>query len=216
VIPLRTVLYGILPAVLRRLVPLVVVSLVGLVGCDSPQSKSLATGPEVSTSLQSRWWAWAAAEPTGTNPVVDRTGEFCARNQPRDLWFLAGTFDGEVSRRCVLPGDRPIVLPVVNLYSDSSRDCADFMRSAGGELTLDGQTLPVERIDGESLVFNVAGRNVFEMAAGTVHVTGCGLWARIPTLSPGPHRLTLRGQSGDFMTRVNYTLDVVESVTSPS
>lgn len=214
-IPVRTVGSGILPAVLRRLVPLAVLPLIALTGCDSHQSKLFETKPGVSSSLQSRWWAWAAAEPSGTNPVVDRTGEFCDRNQPHDLWFLAGTFDGEASRQCVLPGDRPIVLPVVNLYSDNSRDCTNFMRSATGELTLDGQALPIDRIEGENLVFEVAGNNVFEMAAGTVRVTGCGLWGRIPPLAPGSHQLALLGESGDFTTRVTYTLEVV-TPASPS
>jgi hypothetical protein len=53
--------------------------------------------------IQQRWWSWAVAEETATNPVVDRSGADCARNQPDDLWFLAGTFGVAVRRTCSVP-----------------------------------------------------------------------------------------------------------------
>ena len=66
---------------------------------------SPAEGRFSSEELQRRWWTWAASEPERVgNPVADQDGSSCGRNQPRDVWFLAGFFGGQVERTCSVPG----------------------------------------------------------------------------------------------------------------
>ncbi len=61
------------------------------------------------------WWQWAVAGPDGKNAVQDTTGEFCAVNQPKGVvWFLAGTFGGDVERYCTIPANRALFYPLVN------------------------------------------------------------------------------------------------------
>lgn len=84
-----------------------------------------------SAELQGRWWTWAASEPDATNPVADTDGSACGRNQPHDVWFLAGTFGGQVKRACEVPSGRPIAAPVVNTFGDP-QNCEAFMSSAQG------------------------------------------------------------------------------------
>lgn len=43
---------------------------------------------------------------------------------------------------------------------------------------------------------------------GTVRTYGCGIWAMIPELAPGPHKVAIRGTSGNFRTSVNYDLTI--------
>lgn len=63
-----------------------------------------------------RWWTWAGTQPTPVNPVLDITGEFCARGQSGSVWFLAGTFvmPSQVTRTCTIPVGKALFFPVYN------------------------------------------------------------------------------------------------------
>jgi len=166
-------------------------------------------------TTQGRWWSWAATEPYETNPIADETGEFCDLNQPADVWFLAGTFGGTADRRCVVPLGRPIVVPIVNMYSFEEQDCAAFMRGAEGSARLDGADLPVERIDRQAIIVTAASNNALDEPPGTFRAIGCGLWANIAPLTPGSHSLQIRGRSGDFTISVDYRLEAGAGQESP-
>lgn len=105
-------------------VALTAMVLMALVGCErgpaegSENSTSPASGAQSSTQaglspedLQSRWWTWALSEPVGTNPVADEDGSDCERNQPSDVWFLAGTFGTQAKRTCSRPRRSPSRFP---------------------------------------------------------------------------------------------------------
>ncbi|RJL33318.1 signal protein [Bailinhaonella thermotolerans] len=158
-------------------------------------------------AVQGRWWTWAASEAEGTNPVADETGEFCARNQPSDVWFLAGTFGGPAKRKCTVPAGRPLVFPLVNRIADKDA-CDGFMAGARGSASLDGKPLESEPIVTEKAqVTSVAGNPVTE-AAGTETYYACGIWVRLAPPSPGKHTLTFKGNAEDFEADVEYTLTV--------
>lgn len=177
----------------------------GQPGASRPSGTAPAGPPPVE---QGRWWTWVASEPSGSSPVGDRTGEFCGRNQPGDVWFLAGTFGGAAKRRCPVPAGRPILVPAVNLFSDDPADCEAFMRGATGTARLDGGSLTVERIDDEQVSVDAAEGNGMDLAPGRREVTACGLWVRLGPLEPGQHQLRIEGRSGAFSTAVDYVLDV--------
>jgi hypothetical protein len=68
-----------------------------------------------------QWHQWALGVPVATNPVLDKTGEFCAVRQVGDTWFLAGKFGppvdpdpGPVTRECTLPEGKALFFPLVN------------------------------------------------------------------------------------------------------
>ncbi|MEU4091213.1 hypothetical protein [Streptomyces sp. NPDC026673] len=46
------------------------------------------------------------------------------------------------------------------------------------------------------------------MTGGRATTTGCGLWVRLAPLESGFHVLEISGRSGEFTTRVDYTLAV--------
>lgn len=166
-----------------------------------------ATGTLDPAELQGRWWSWAATEPERTNPVADRNGRLCDRNQPRDVWFLAGTFGGFAKRACVVPEGRPIAFPVVN-YSGTKVDCADFMKDARGSVILDGRSVEPERRAADAIRVRSARGNAVTGEAGRLNTTGCGLWVQLPPLPSGTHTLYVLGAARDFSTGVLYTLTV--------
>ncbi|MFA1538729.1 signal protein [Actinomadura monticuli] len=169
-------------------------------------SGGAVVGSQDPGDLQSAWWSWAAGSPSGRNPVEDTTGEFCAVGQPSDVWFLAGTFGGSVTRRCAVPAGRTIVAPVVN-QRGLREDCAGFMDVAAGTLTLDGKKVALKRWPATPItITGVAGNPASD--EGSVSAYGCGLWGVLPPLAPGPHKVGIRGSSGGFRTSADYELTV--------
>lgn len=58
------------------------------------------------------------------NPVIDTTGDYGVVGQHGDVWFLAGTFGGTVTRNVYVPEGTPIFFPVVNtVFFDSPNAC---------------------------------------------------------------------------------------------
>jgi hypothetical protein len=108
---------------------------------------------EIPPLTQQRWWAWAAAEPTATNPVADQRGDHCARNQPADVWFAAGSFGDRLTRRCTVPAGRPIIAPLVNHVTTDEADCDDFLEVAGGWAVMDLKRVVPKKITSEPVEF---------------------------------------------------------------
>jgi hypothetical protein len=184
-----------------------------LAGCAAVQPQAAPTSPvpagELSDAdLQSRWWTWALSSPEERNPVVDTTGRFCAEDQPKDVWFFAGTFGGEAERTCEVPAGRPLAGPAVNLYSADTSGCRTFMAGAKGSMTLDGQVVELRGVDPVEISFQAAEDNAIGERAGRLAAWACGLWAWLPPLRPGEHELRIEGESGDFSTSVTYRLKV--------
>ncbi|MEU9045603.1 MULTISPECIES: hypothetical protein [unclassified Kitasatospora] len=164
--------------------------------------------------VQSSWWSWAASIEQARNPVLDRDGHLCGQGQKADLWFLAGTTGGAVTRSCTVPADMPIIFPVVNLIGVRS-DCLDFMTAAEGSATLDGHALTVETIDPTPIGFDAVKGNPFTAGSGKLYQYACGLWVRLEPLTPGRHELSLRGSAGGFATAADYHLQVGRPTPTP-
>lgn len=174
----------------------------------SPRTTAATAHTRLSSAdLQGRWWTWAASEPESTNPVADQDGSACGRNQPRDVWFLAGTFGTRASRTCTVPDGVPVAFPLVNVFG-SPEDCALFMRTAKGSAVLDGEQVDSDVHRGEKITVASVANNAVTGTAGRGTTTGCGLWVQLPPLEPGPHSLKIRGRSDDFSTGVDYALTV--------
>ncbi|MER7049256.1 signal protein [Streptomyces jumonjinensis] len=185
-----------------------VMVLVVVAGCGGGggEREAGASARLPTAELQGRWWSWAAAEPPDANPVVDGDGRDCWRNQPSDVWFLAGTFGGHAERVCTVPGGRPIAFPVVNTFG-SPIYCANFISSAAGRAYLDGEEIEPEVLHPEKItVRGRAGNPVVD--PGVSSSTGCGLWVQLPPLSPGAHTLEIQGQARDLEVSVTYSLTV--------
>ncbi|MDX3661926.1 signal protein [Streptomyces sp. ID05-26A] len=173
----------------------------------SSETTTESSGQLSDQELQAKWWTWAASSPENRNPVVDETGQWCAEDQPKDVWFFAGTFGGTVNRRCQVPAGRPLAGPAVNTVTN----CETFVASGKGSITLDGQLVELRRIAPVGITFQAVKDNAVGAPGGGVRAQACGLWAWIPPLSPGEHELRIEGEFGDFRTSARYLLTVSSS-----
>jgi hypothetical protein len=139
------------------------------------------------------------------NPVLDETGEHCAKGQPDDVWLVAGSFGGEVARTCTWPAKLPIAGPVLNSVDDEA-GCREFLAGAKGSVTFDGRPVPVQRLGPETIRFVARADNPSGFDEGRLVGVACGLWFAVPAAAPGPHVLVIRGSSGDFSTVATYNL----------
>jgi hypothetical protein len=168
--------------------------------------------------------------PRRSNPLSDRTGKYCGRNQiDPDVWFLAGTFGGNVKRTCTIPKSRAILFPIVN--------CLEFMKGkrrrfkSDGELvtyvkkicddikeiavTVDGlqsSDLRKNRIFTPAFDLILSESNTDCMKPGANRGAGDGYWVLLKPLSSGKHRISFSGidpaYGPDFKTSATYDLTV--------
>ncbi|MBI4591488.1 MAG: hypothetical protein HY725_21910 [Candidatus Rokubacteria bacterium] len=76
------------------------------------------------------WWRWALGIAKDVNPVTDPSGEHCDEGQSGSVWFLAGTFGGNVERSCTVPAGKTIFFPLLNYVLWTPEDLA-FVDSIG-------------------------------------------------------------------------------------
>ena len=166
-----------------------------------------APEPASSAELARRWWQWAAIEPWDTSPLSDSDGSDCGRNQPADVWFLAPSIGSEADRKCALPADRELFVPVLARWCDPDDECE--FTAAKGAAVLDGETLDLEAVSNSS-VYELVGSqdNPVTPSAEPMSVTDTGWWVRIAALDPGQHELVVYGTSLELETAVRYELTV--------
>lgn len=163
----------------------------------SMTDKAWAIGDGEGGVLAGRWWKWAMSAPEDRSPVRDRTGEHAGWNQPEDLWFLAGTYGGRVSRRCDVPSDRPVFFPVLNMQHTRAYSKEPLtMPVVAAEAHLNGVPLPLHEFSGW---FRTGLRRRFAW----------GLWGALAPLTPGQYVLEIKGR-----TRNGFWVDTTYDLTS--
>ncbi|WP_053737180.1 hypothetical protein [Nocardia sp. NRRL S-836] len=185
-----------------------------LAGCGSgartaapPPSPSSTSDRLAPAEFQARWWTWAS-QPSTTNPVTDTSGRFCMRDQPVEVWLLAGSLgDGPVERQCRVPADKPLLVPVVNLAADVA-GCERLMKGAQGEVLVDGSTQPLTRVSATPFTYEARAGNPFDNPVGRVDAVGCGLYAWVAPPASGEHEVQIRGTAPGRTVDVRYRLIV--------
>lgn len=179
-----------------------------------------------------RWWQWVLSKPEDTNPLVDKTGEFCAIDQKGPVWFLGGTWSfPKVERDCTIPSGVSILFPIYNgecttaeypnkkSYADL-RDCViDGNLKSGSQLfmnaTVDGNVLKdLDSYRIESKLFNVTlpKNNVLGVTEGMTPGVADGWFIMLEPLSKGAHTIEFNsvviGPEQNFQTHATYHLVV--------
>jgi len=187
------------------------------------------------------WWTWGfqaparlVEQPDGTasiegNPLTDTTGEFAGVDNDGPVFFVAGTFGGDVERSFKVPEGKPLLIPlvnyIVNQYEDEQN--GDLARQ---KAVIDSTLAPIKgtitdlfaEIDGfpiRNLGLHYEETDFFAMGparAGTLNeVLGAplgddlypsksiGNWLIVDHLSPGAHTLHFGGTIAG--TEVNVT-----------
>jgi hypothetical protein len=70
------------------------------------------------------YWQWVLGVPDNklpqqsgslrVNPLKDLTGQYCGEHQIGDVWFLAGSWVGTVTRSCTIPAGKSLFFPFIN------------------------------------------------------------------------------------------------------
>jgi hypothetical protein len=160
------------------------------------------------------------APPLCDDPIKNPTGATCAEGQDPSLpvFFLVGTYGGPgVRKECVVPGDKALFFPLVNIWGDNAGLPLDMVLSAEASKANVESVLPT--FIEESFYATVDGRPVPDLTAGfkreatpyRIHipegpnnytcdgndgVSGdfdghvMGAWVMLPPLGPGKHVIT--------------------------
>ncbi|MDG4857857.1 hypothetical protein P8605_06750 [Streptomyces sp. T-3] len=163
------------------------------------RGSSWRLGAREGGKLSGRWWQWALSAPDDQCPVKDKTGEHAGWNQPDDLWFLAGTYGGKVTRTCSIPSDRPIFFPVFNIQMPRGyfEQKPPKMPIAHAVARLNGVPLQLEEFSGQ-----------FRTGSQRRHTWG--LWGGVTALIPGEYVLEIQADTGQgFWVDTTYHLTVI-------
>jgi len=181
-----------------------------------------AFGGELET-LQKEWWQWTMSIPASHNPIFDKTGNRCGIAQRGDVWFLAGSTGGKVSRICTVPAGVKFFVPVVNTFcfpdaafSDAfcgidTDNFIDSFQSGTVSLTVDGTPVTVTDVRDETdFNFAVDANGIFGTKPGIYRATiARGLWGLVGPLAPGAHTVTIDASGPLFGLSVTYSLNVL-------
>ncbi|MFI8516873.1 hypothetical protein ACIGEZ_03410 [Streptomyces sp. NPDC085481] len=137
--------------------------------------------------------------PDEVSPVADRAGEHAAWQQPDDVWFLAGTYGGQVVRHCEIPADRRIFFPVLNVQHTKHYSRKPLTLDVSEAKTyLNGVPLPTHEFTAPP--FRVGLR---------MHLAW-GIWSGIAPLLPGQYVLEIKvTTTTGFWVDTTYHLTVV-------
>jgi hypothetical protein len=186
---------------------------------------AMATGTDALPSVQelsARWWQWAFSFPASQNPLTDPKGERCTFGQNGPVWFLGGSLtSSEVARACEqVPLGRYILIPALNAECSSVEDdgdtaaelrrCANrLIRGATGAVTVDGKPVKVVRAGSPPFLFALPEDDVLGRGPAVSKAAAAGLWALIPPLRAGRHKIKVVGSVGSFTQNIVYKVTVV-------
>jgi hypothetical protein len=159
------------------------------------------------------------------NPALDDTGKFFSEYQSNhQVSFLAGTFGGQATRKCMVPLGKAILFPVINYESSFADDpsamtekeledrCRLEMDKVGRiNASLDGQEIDVlkYRVRSKTFTLNVPPDNCLGTVSGTTRMASDGYWLFIEPLSSGIHQLTSFGSCLEGRIKIDCTFQLV-------
>lgn len=188
------------------------------------------------------WWQWLRSIPADVlapdgvspgHPLIAEGEVDCSLNQPPGpVWFLAGTGGEDATRSCVVPRQKALFFPLVNIMfaneegenftvEEKRMAMDDFLRLACRlDSKLDGTptvfSLPTVRIQSPPFLIETADPDIFgDDALVDPEAVADGFWVTVPPLPRGEHVLEFTGSlcepdTGEpfFTVNVTYNLSV--------
>jgi hypothetical protein len=163
------------------------------------------------------WWRWLHSFPKNTNPATDPTGDLCNKSQNyQNVWFLAGTWGGSVTRSCRIPHGKALFFPII---TSAFSFAVDRHLKTEQELT----TSTVKDIDMvDKLALTIDDTHIIEFSKFRVRskpfddvifgqptrAVSDGYWIFLKVLSSGNHNIHFAGEKSDFSNEVTYYLSI--------
>lgn len=174
------------------------------------------------SELSARWWQWLLSIPAAVNPNLDATGDNCSQGQYDDVWFLAGSFGGVVTRTCTIPAGKPIFFPVVNSLNlkpygyetllDLRREGAAFIDTVTSTCLVDSVDCVVYRVRSPSFTVIAPKKGVLppgwlSVPGNTDSLVSDGYWVLLSPFEKDGTTHTIHFTAGTFLD-VTYHLTI--------
>jgi hypothetical protein len=171
-----------------------------------------------------RWWQWVLSVPLERNPLKDDRNRYYALNQSGPVWFLAGAEQGRVHRKCTIPQNKAILIPILNYGTTLADEPAlkseeELVLLANREMdVISNLKVSLDQIELTDLqkfrvaspVFDVVlpNNSLFGGTAGPTKGAADGYWLFLKPLSPGIHTIESFGscQAGKVSIGVSYEM----------
>jgi hypothetical protein len=176
------------------------------------------------------WWKWVLSI-NETNVLLDQDGTQIMKYQPtdKDVYFLTGAYNSNLTRNVTVPVDKPILLPVLNAIQwcidcdvlDSFGLRERMIERAGVnndalhmEAQLNNKTIPYYRITSDLFDLKVIDNNSMYIQNQTGNILPAvsdGYWVILENLKPGTYKVHTNGILKDhsYQTNVHYNLEVI-------
>jgi hypothetical protein len=181
------------------------------------------------------WLKWALSAPTDQNPLVDTTGADAGFGQPKDVFFLAGTFGSStpVTRDVTVPTGTPLFFPILNAFwvtvegvdppfEEFEPDVRELFQQVTDAytdvfLTIDGVSVGnldahVERDAPGGFLIDFPEDNVFGLPPEMLGLSAThGIYTMVAPLKPGEHVVHFGGTDPSFggVQDISYNITVV-------
>jgi len=149
------------------------------------------------------WWQWLMSVPDDRDMLADKTGELCTINQSGDIWYLAGSYQGDkITRHCAVPAGKYIFVPVADTMlwdTKGGRDCKLLQNDVKD--AIDTAHDMILEVDGKRLTdfksYRAAPAKCFSLPNETDIYATEGYWVILPPLSKGAHIISFSSKLGD-------------------
>ncbi len=176
-----------------------------------------------------KWWQWTYTMPKALSPVRDTTGRNCHVGQNGNVWFLAGGYGtSKISRTCIIPEEKYIFFPVINMLYYPRREGGITCNEAKSLAALNNDELISIEVELDSLVSSnpahgrIASQDCFDLL-GLIQkennvpkvypAATDGFWVMLKPLPKGEHRLRFnamynrdKGAYSKMAQDIEYTL----------
>lgn len=182
------------------------------------------------------WWQHVLGIAKENNPLHDRSGQYCGRQQSGPVWFLVGDGGGRpVTRTCTVPGGKAIFFPIINVECSSVERPPFFgknereLRACVGPIMdgIDTGSLKVEingvevpllqryRMQSGKFDFVLRDDNILGVFPSRGSAVSDGYWLMLEPLQPGWHVIHFEAKFASGIGRgvgqnVTYNLIVTE------
>ncbi len=170
------------------------------------------------------WWQWALSQSVPNDAF---SGNNASVGQAGPVFYIAGTTGGSATRSFTVPGDKFLLVPLINVVvpgpasaeTSLRADAASFIATVDSLFaTIDGNAVSQSELfthEESSPLFSfvAANNNPFGFPPGTSDAVSDGYWLMLDPLGTGVHTISFGGATPDFTVGVT---DTVTAVPEPS
>jgi hypothetical protein len=172
------------------------------------------------------WWQWALSQSVPNDAF---SGNNASVGQAGPVFYIAGTTGGSATRSFTVPGDKFLLVPLINIVEAGPASAETTLRAAAASFiatvdslfaTIDGNAVAqadlfLHRESSPLFSFVAANNNPFGFPTGQSDAVSDGYWLMLDPLGTGVHTISFGGATPDFTVGVTDTVTAT-AVPEPS